>query len=89
MTKQTEKTNYTYILKCADGTFYCGWTNNLEKRLAAHNAGTASKYTAPRRPVELIYTEQFKTKQEAMSREYHIKQLTRQQKIDLIDHGKS
>ncbi len=86
MSSQNEKTNYTYILKCADGTFYCGWTNNLEKRLAAHNAGTASKYTSPRRPVELIYTERFATKQEAMRREYRIKQLTRQQKIDLISN---
>lgn len=89
MSSQNEKTNYTYILKCADGTFYCGWTNNLEKRLAAHNAGTASKYTSPRRPVELIYTERFATKQEAMRREYRIKQLTRPQKMDLILHGKS
>lgn len=89
MSSQNEKTNYTYILKCADGTFYCGWTNNLEKRLAAHNAGTASKYTSPRRPVELIYTERFATKQEAMSREYRIKQLTRQQKMDLISNKSS
>lgn len=89
MSSQNEKTNYTYILKCADGTFYCGWTNNLEKRLAAHNAGTASKYTAPRRPVELIYTERFATKQEAMRREYRIKQLTRQQKIELISNKSS
>ena len=87
MTKQNDKTNYTYILQCADGTFYCGWTNDLAKRLAAHNAGTASKYTAPRRPVEIVYTEQFATKQEAMSREYHIKQLNRQEKIDLIRNG--
>ena len=87
MTKQSDNPNYTYILKCADGTFYCGWTNDLAKRLAAHNAGTASKYTAPRRPVEIVYTEQFATKQEAMSREYQIKQLTRQEKIDLIRHG--
>ena len=89
MSSQNEKTNYTYILKCADGTFYCGWTNNLEKRLAAHNAGTASKYTSPRRPVELIYTERFAPKQEAMSREYRSKQLTRQQKIDLISNKSS
>ena len=89
MSSQNEKTNYTYILKCADGTFYCGWTNTLEKRLAAHNAGTASKFTSPRRPVELIYTERFATKQEAMSREYRIKQLTRQQKIDLISNKSS
>ena len=54
--------NYTYILKCADGSLYCGWTNNLEKRLSAHNAGTASKYNRTRRPVELAYFEQFETK---------------------------
>lgn len=54
--------NYTYILKCADGTFYCGWTNNLEKRLTAHNDGTAAKYTRTRRPVELVYYEEFETK---------------------------
>lgn len=76
--------NYTYILKCADGSLYCGWTNNLEKRLSAHNAGTASKYTRTRRPVELAYFEQFETKQEAMSREYHIKRLTREEKLKLI-----
>lgn len=76
--------NYTYILKCADGSLYCGWTNNLEKRISAHNAGTASKYTRTRRPVELAYFEQFETKQEAMSREYHIKRLTREEKLKLI-----
>ncbi len=76
--------NYTYILKCADGSLYCGWTNDLEKRLSAHNAGTASKYTRTRRPVELAYFEQFETKQEAMSREYHIKRLTREEKLKLI-----
>lgn len=76
--------NYTYILKCADGSLYCGWTNNLEKRLSAHNDGTASKYTRTRRPVELAYFEQFETKQEAMSREYHIKRLTREEKLKLI-----
>ncbi len=76
--------NYTYILKCADGSLYCGWTNNLEKRLSAHNAGTASKYTRTRRPVELAYFEQFETKQEAMSREYHIKRLTREEKLKVI-----
>ena len=76
--------NYTYILKCADGSLYCGWTNNLEKRLSAHNADTASKYTRTRRPVEFAYFEQFETKQEAMSREYHIKRLTREEKLKLI-----
>lgn len=77
--------NYTYILRCSDDTLYCGWTNNLEKRLAAHNAGTAAKYTRARRPVELVYYEEFETKQEAMSREYHIKKLTRREKTELIN----
>lgn len=88
MEHQTEKGNFTYILQCRDSSLYCGWTNDLEKRLAAHNAGTASKYTRSRRPVELIYFEEFGTKQEAMSREYQIKHLTRQEKLALIRHGK-
>ena len=76
--------NYTYILRCADGTYYTGWTNDLDKRLAAHNAGTASKYTRPRRPVSLVYHETFDTKEEAMRREWEIKQLTRKQKETLM-----
>ena len=77
--------NFTYILRCADGTYYTGWTNNLEKRLAAHHAGVASKYTRSRRPVELVYHERFETKEEAMGREWRIKQLTRAQKEALIN----
>ena len=77
--------NYTYILKCADDTLYCGWTNDLEKRLAAHNAGTAAKYTRTLRPVELVYYEEFETKQEAMSREFHIKRMSRLEKLALIN----
>ena len=80
-----QDTNYTYILRCADDTLYCGWTNNLQKRLAAHNAGTASKCTRSRRSVELVYYEEFATKQEAMRREYHIKRLSRQEKLELIN----
>jgi len=81
--------NYTYILRCADGTLYTGWTNDLERRLAAHNGGTASKYTRSRRPVELAYWESFGTKEEAMRREWHIKQLSRKDKLALIsgDHS--
>lgn len=75
----------TYLLRCADGTLYCGWTNDLEKRLAAHNSGKASKYTRSRLPVKLVYFETFDTKQEAMSREARIKRLSRQQKLDLIE----
>lgn len=76
--------NYTYILRCSDGTLYTGWTNDLEKRLAAHNEGRASKYTRTRLPVELVYREAFATKQEAMSREWHIKQMSREEKEKLI-----
>ncbi len=78
------KPNYTYILRCADGTLYTGWTNDLDKRLAAHNAGTAAKYTRPRRPVTLVYQEAFPTKEEAMRREWQIKRLTRAEKLALI-----
>lgn len=76
--------NYTYIIRCKDNTLYCGWTNHLEKRIASHNAGTGAKYTRNRHPVELVYYETFGTKEEAMRREYAIKQLTRKQKMDLI-----
>ncbi len=77
--------NYTYILKCKDGTFYTGWTNNLEKRLKDHNEGKGAKYTKARRPVELVYYEAFETKEEAMSREYAIKQMSRNEKEELIN----
>ena len=80
-----EEKNYTYLLLCADGTLYCGWTNDLEKRVAAHNAGTGARYTRPRRPVKLAYCEAFATKREAMRREAEIKRLTRQEKLALID----
>ena len=80
---------YTYLLRCADGTLYCGWTNDIEKRLAAHNSGKASKYTRSRLPAELVYYEMFDTKQEAMSREAQIKRLSRRQKLALIASGTS
>lgn len=79
---------YTYLLRCADGTLYCGWTNDIEKRLAAHNSGKASKYTRSRLPAELVYYEIFETKQEAMSRESQIKRLSRRQKLALVASGK-
>lgn len=76
--------NYTYILRCADETYYCGWTNNLDRRLKAHNEGKGAKYTRSRRPVALVYYEAFSTKEEAMRREYEIKQLPRKKKEELI-----
>lgn len=80
--------NYTYILKCSDGTFYTGWTNDLEKRLKAHNEGKGAKYTKARRPVTLVYYECFFSKEEAMKREYEIKHLTRKKKEKLIEEKK-
>ncbi|MDO4621388.1 MAG: GIY-YIG nuclease family protein [Eubacteriales bacterium] len=76
---------YTYILRCADDTLYTGWTNNLEKRLKAHNEGKGAKYTACRRPVEMVYHEVYDNKVEAMRREYSIKQLSRKEKELLIE----
>ena len=72
--------NYTYILKCKDGSLYTGWTNDLEQRVAAHNTGKGAKYTKARRPVELVYFEEFETKEQAMKREYAIKQMARKDK---------
>ena len=76
--------NFTYSVECSDHTLYTGWTNDLEKRIEAHNTGKGAKYTKTRRPVRLVYFETFATKEEAMSREYHIKRMSRQEKIKLI-----
>ena len=72
------------MLKCSDGTLYTGWTNDLEKRVEAHNSGKGAKYTKARRPVELAYYEEFETKEQAMKREYAIKQLVNKEKQKLI-----
>ncbi len=80
----TNAENITYILRCSDGTLYTGWTNNLKKRLQAHNNGHASKYTRSRRPVTLAYAERHSTKQEAMRREAEIKKLPRKAKECLV-----
>lgn len=76
--------NYTYMLRCGDGTLYTGWTNDLEKRLRAHSCGKGGKYTRSRLPVSLVYQEQFETKRDAMRREFEIKQLSRAEKLSLI-----
>ncbi len=84
-----EKKWYVYILRCWDGTLYTGMTDDLEKRLAAHNAGKGAKYTRGRGPVELVYHEIFDTKVEACRREYAVKQLTRPEKQKLIEKSLS
>ena len=76
--------NYTYVLRCGDGSLYTGWTNNLKKRLEDHNLGRGAKYTRAHLPVMLVYYESFPTKDEAMKREAAIKRLSRPQKERLI-----
>lgn len=75
---------YTYILKCSDNTFYCGYTNDLSARIKTHNEGKGAKYTRGRLPAELIYFEEFETKSEALRRECEIKKLSRFEKERLI-----
>lgn len=82
------KENYTYILECKDGTFYTGWTNNIEKRVKMHNEKKGAKYTKTRTPVTLVYLEISDTKQQAMKREAEIKKMTRKQKEILVQEYK-
>ena len=84
-----EGRNFTYMLRCADGTLYCGWTNNLEERVRTHNSGRGAKYTRSRLPVLLVWWETFGTREEAMSREWHIKKMTRAEKERLIREKES
>lgn len=77
--------NYTYIVQCSDGTYYTGWTNNLQNRVATHNSGKGAKYTRARLPVQLVYYEEYATKSEAMKRECAIKRLSRKEKERLIN----
>ncbi len=79
-----EKQICVYMLECSDDTLYTGWTNDITKRLAAHNSGTGAKYTRSRRPVRLVYLETVSDKQTALKREHAIKKLSRPQKLALI-----
>ena len=76
-----------YLLRCADGTLYCGWTTDLERRLAAHNAGRASRYTRSRLPVELVWSQAQPDRGTAMREEVRIKQLSRAEKLALVDRA--
>lgn len=78
------KQYYVYLAKCSDGTLYCGYTDDLQKRELAHNEGKGAKYTAGRLPISFVYTESFTIKSDALKREYAIKKLTRIQKQALI-----
>ena len=79
-----ERENYVYLLRCSDGTLYCGWTTDLQNRIKAHNNGTGAKYTRSRCPVELVYYEEHNDKHAALSREWHIKRMSREEKENLI-----
>ena len=76
---------FAYLVRCADGTLYGGYTTDLEKRLAAHNSGKGAKYTRSRLPVELVWWEECPTRQAAMSREWQVKHLTREEKLKLVE----
>lgn len=77
--------HYTYIVECADHTYYTGYTTDITKRMNAHNAGKGAKYTKARLPIQLRYVKTFATKREAMQYEWSIKQLTRAQKEQLME----
>jgi putative endonuclease len=76
---------YCYILQCADGTFYTGWTTDPVRRVAQHNKGIGAKYTSTRRPVKLVYLETLQNRTSAMKRELAIKKMKRAQKSKLVD----
>ena len=78
---------FVYLLRCQDGTLYCGWTNDLERRLRAHSQGTASRYTRTRRPVKLAWSKQLRSRSEAMREEARIKRLSRAEKLRLMRSG--
>lgn len=79
--------HYVYVVTCSDGTYYTGYTTDVERRVAEHNAGTAAKYTRGRQPVELVHVETFDGQSEALKREHAIKQLPRNAKEQLVQSG--
>ena len=85
-----EKSHYVYLLRCGDGTFYCGYTTDLKARIAAHEAGRGARYTRGRGPLELVFSEACSDRSSALRREAEIKRLPRKEKIALIseDHDR-
>jgi len=77
--------HWVYVIECDDGSFYTGYTTDVERRIREHDRGDGAKYTRGRAPVELVHRERFETKSAAMSREYEIKQLSRSQKERLVE----
>lgn len=79
--------HYVYVLECADGSLYTGYTTDVERRLAEHRAGEGARYTRGRTPVELVHAESYATRSEALTREHAVKQLSRAEKERLVDRG--
>ncbi|NCP67239.1 GIY-YIG nuclease family protein [bacterium] len=75
---------YFYLARCSDDSLYAGYCKNLTEREATHNNGTGAKYTRAKGPIEMVYSESFETKSEAMKREYAVKKMTKEQKESLI-----
>lgn len=75
---------FVYLLRCGDGSLYCGWTSDLQRRLSEHASGRASRYTRARLPVELVWAAPMASRSEAMREEVRVKRLTRAQKLDLV-----
>lgn len=80
-------THWVYVVECSDGTFYTGYTTDVARRVAEHDAGDGAKYTRGRTPIELVHTERFESKSAAMSREYEIKQFSRAAKERLVEES--
>ncbi|MFB6249654.1 MAG: GIY-YIG nuclease family protein [Salinibacter sp.] len=79
--------HYVYVVECSDGTYYTGYTTDVERRVAEHNAGEGAKYTRGRRPVTLVHAEAFDSQSRAMQREHAIKQLRRAAKEQIVEEG--
>ncbi len=79
--------NVVYMLRCGDGSLYTGWTNDLDKRVRAHQAGRGARYTRSRLPVELVWHEDCGSKEEALRREWQLKRLTREEKLKMLEEA--
>jgi len=77
--------HHVYVLECSDGSLYTGYTTDVERRVAEHDAGEGAKYTRGRTPVELVHVERFETRSAAMRREHEVKALSRAEKERLVD----
>jgi putative endonuclease len=80
---------FVYLVECADGTLYAGWTTDLGKRVQTHNSGKGARYTRSRRPVQLVYREECASRGAALQREAVLRRLSRSQKLELIEQQKA